>query len=133
MEHSMAQVSVCEGVRTGLEPYDNGMQLRYGADAGVLNRIEDQERCDGQSESSVDGMAKGYPSPCTSEGLPFSFCLRSINPYLALFPASQCAFRVFHGDPFYHKCSKEMTTLLKQSCHASEAFPDNGEPFFLER
>ncbi|MBA7489697.1 hypothetical protein ES702_00231 [subsurface metagenome] len=98
----MAKVAVRERVGTGLQPDNNGVKLAYGPNARVLDGIEDNRCCNGQSKSGIDCVPKCDPAPCTPECCSFLVCLGSIYSCVTLFPLTKGSIGVLHSDPFYH-------------------------------
>lgn len=65
----MTEVAICKSVGTDLEPDNDGMHLRDGADEGMMDQVVHREACDEKGKGGVDAVGPSNGKPCCSEAL----------------------------------------------------------------
>lgn len=102
----MSQVAVCKGVGTDLEPDDDGMYFRNGADERVMDQVVHSEACDEERKGGVNAVGPSNGKPSCSEA--FS-SLRAIPRILRIpFSATKGTFCLMCGGKFDDVGDEEM-------------------------
>ena len=92
----MAQVAVCESVGADLEPNDDGMHFRNGADERMMDEVVHRKTGDEKRKGDIDAVGPSNNKPCRSKVL----CgLRAARGFLRMpLGATKGAFGLIRGD-----------------------------------